>query len=45
MYGSWHTGDAYFLMADGSVHFLNENMNLEVYRSHGKRADGKPSGF
>jgi prepilin-type N-terminal cleavage/methylation domain-containing protein/prepilin-type processing-associated H-X9-DG protein len=45
VFGSWHTGGAYFLMADGSVHFLNESMNVQVYRSLGKRADGGPAGF
>lgn len=45
VYGSWHTGGGYFLMADGSVHFLNENMNLDTYRSLGKRGDGGPASF
>lgn len=45
VYGSWHPGGANFLMADGSVHFLSENMDLNVYRSLGKRADGAPSSF
>jgi prepilin-type N-terminal cleavage/methylation domain-containing protein/prepilin-type processing-associated H-X9-DG protein len=45
VFGSWHTGGAHFLMADGSVHFLNESMNVTVYRSLGKRADGGPAGF
>lgn len=45
VYGSWHKGGAHFAMADGSVHFLNENMDVAVYRSLGKRGDGGPSGF
>ena len=45
VFGSWHKGGAHFAMADGSVHFLSENMDLKVYRSLGKRADGGPSGF
>jgi prepilin-type N-terminal cleavage/methylation domain-containing protein/prepilin-type processing-associated H-X9-DG protein len=45
VYGSWHAGGANFLMADGSVHFLGENMDLNVYRSLGRRADGGPSSF
>jgi len=45
VYGSWHSGGASFLMADGSVHFLNENMNVDVYRRLGKRADGLPAEF
>lgn len=45
VFGSWHKGGAHFLMADGAVHFLSENMDLAVYRSLGQRADGGPSGF
>lgn len=45
VFGSWHKGGAHFGMADGSVHFLNENMDINVYRSLGKRADGAPSSF
>lgn len=45
VFGSWHKGGAHFGMADGSVHFLNENMDLKVYRSLGKRDDGGPSSF
>ncbi|MBX3440267.1 MAG: DUF1559 domain-containing protein [Planctomycetaceae bacterium] len=44
VYGSWHPGGAMFLLADGSVRFLNENMNVQVYRSLGTRADGLPQG-
>lgn len=45
VYGSWHPGGASFVMADGSIHFLSENMNLDVYRRLGKRADGQPTSF
>lgn len=45
VFGSWHTGGAHFGMADGSVHFLNENMDIKTYRSLGQRADGAPSSF
>lgn len=43
VFGSWHQGGAHFLMADGSVLFLNENMDVATYRSLGKRADGIPT--
>lgn len=31
--GSYHPGGAHFLIADGSVNFLAEDMDLEIYRS------------
>ncbi len=31
-YGSWHVGGGHMAYADGSVHFLSENMDLNVYR-------------
>lgn len=34
-FGSWHTGGAQFGMADGSVHYLSENIDLETYRHLG----------
>lgn len=43
VYGSWHLGGAHFLFADSSVQFLNENMNIDVYRSLGTRNDGQPN--
>jgi prepilin-type N-terminal cleavage/methylation domain-containing protein len=39
-FGSWHTGGAQFALGDGSVRFLSENIDIEVYESLGKRADG-----
>lgn len=44
---SMHTGGAHFLFVDGSVHFLNENIDHQtVYQRLGGRADGQPvSGF
>jgi hypothetical protein len=43
-FGSYHTGGCHFLLGDGSVHFLSENMNLQVYQSLGQMADGLPIG-
>lgn len=30
---SWHPGGAYFVYADGSVHFLNTNMSFQTYQA------------
>ena len=43
VYGSWHPGGANFLFADGHVRFLNEQMQVDVYRRLGTRADGGPA--
>ncbi|HWL09107.1 MAG TPA: DUF1559 domain-containing protein [Planctomicrobium sp.] len=43
-FGSKHTGGAHFLMCDGSVQFLSENMNLQIFQQLGARADGQPAG-
>lgn len=43
-FGSNHTGGASFVLCDGSVHFLSENMNLTVYQQLGARADKAPVG-
>lgn len=45
VYGSWHHGGAHFALADGSVQFLSENMDLGIYRALGRRADGTVAGF
>lgn len=36
---SWHAGGANFGFADGSVHFLSEDLDLETYRNLGDRED------
>jgi len=43
-FGSFHVGGAHFLLADGSVHFLSENMDLTTFRRLGIRDDGLPVG-
>jgi prepilin-type N-terminal cleavage/methylation domain-containing protein len=43
-FSSSHTGGTHFLLADGSVHFVSENVNLTLYRSMGIRNDGSPAG-
>jgi prepilin-type N-terminal cleavage/methylation domain-containing protein len=43
-FSSPHTGGTHFLLADGSVHFVSENVNLTLYRSMGIRNDGSPAG-
>lgn len=45
-FSSFHSGGAQFLMADGSVHFVSENINLETGQALARRTDGLPiSGF
>lgn len=38
---SLHPGGAHFAMVDGSVHFLSENINNELYRALSTRAGGE----
>lgn len=40
-FGSRHPGGCHFLMADGSVHFLSENMDIITFRNLGIRDDGE----
>lgn len=45
-FGSFHVGGAHFLLADGSVHFLSQNMDTPTFKSLGIRNDSLPvSGF
>lgn len=37
---SWHPGGAFFAFCDGSVHFLEENIDIEIYKNLGQRNDG-----
>ncbi|QDU60328.1 hypothetical protein Pan216_11670 [Planctomycetes bacterium Pan216] len=41
-FGSYHQGGCNVVMADGSTHFLSENMDTFVYRKLGIRDDGQP---
>ncbi len=41
---SFHEGGAHFLLGDGSVHFMSENMDLSLYRQLAHMSDGLPTG-
>lgn len=41
---SKHVGGAHFLMCDGTVRFLQDKINYELYQRLGDRRDGKPVG-
>jgi len=41
---SKHTGGAQFVFADGSVHFLSQNIDHRTYQLLGCRDDGQPTG-
>ncbi len=40
-FSSLHTGGAHFLLGDGAVRFINENIDRTMYRSLGGYADGE----
>jgi prepilin-type N-terminal cleavage/methylation domain-containing protein len=40
-FGSMHPSGAQFLLCDGSAHFINENIDLTMYRYLGARSDGQ----
>jgi hypothetical protein len=37
---SSHPGGAHFLLGDGSAHFINEAIDMELYQDLGDKADG-----
>ena len=39
---SRHPQGAQFVFGDGSVHFINQNVNYDTYQRLGGRADGLP---
>ncbi len=41
-FGSLHVGGAQFILADGSVRFLSENIDLKIYGFLGSREDMQP---
>ncbi|HBJ37563.1 MAG TPA: prepilin-type cleavage/methylation domain-containing protein [Planctomycetaceae bacterium] len=43
--GSWHPGGAHFLLGDGSVRFLSENMDMRTYQAISTRAQGEVADF
>ncbi len=40
-FGSYHTGGGNFVLADGSVHFLSQNIDPQTFQFMGNRADGE----
>jgi prepilin-type N-terminal cleavage/methylation domain-containing protein len=40
-YSSFHTGGGHFVLGDGSVRFISQNINLPLFQQLGNRADGK----
>ena len=39
-FSSWHDGGAHLAFCDGSVHFLSENMDLQMQERMGSTYDG-----
>ncbi len=38
---SWHSGGAHFAFADGSIHWLEESIDFQLYKNLGVKNDGK----
>ncbi|MEM6472841.1 MAG: DUF1559 domain-containing protein [Planctomycetota bacterium] len=43
-FSSYHTGGANFVFADGSVHFLTEQIDMDVFHTLAQRDDGEQVG-
>lgn len=43
-FSSPHTTGCHMMMADGSVHFISDNLNRTLWRNLGNRADGNTTG-
>ena len=43
-FGGYHEGGCFFALADGSVHFIAETIDLELFRGLGQRDDGNKAG-
>ena len=44
LFGSHHVGGCHFLLVDGSVHFISENIDLATYQQLAQRDDKLPTG-
>jgi prepilin-type processing-associated H-X9-DG protein len=40
-FGSFHPGGCHFALADGSVRFVHETIDINLYRRLGQKADGE----
>ncbi len=43
-FGSWHVGGAHFTLADGTVRFVSDNVDLQLYRKLATRNGGEVVG-
>jgi len=43
-FGSNHTGGAQFLLGDGTVRFVSENIDFNIYRALATRGEGEVIG-
>jgi prepilin-type N-terminal cleavage/methylation domain-containing protein len=43
-FSSYHHGGCHFTLVDGSVHFVSQNVDLNIYRTLARRRDGLPVG-